>query len=547
MAAPTLTPPPTPAPNRSMTPSVFSAAADARVAWQPTNVSEMQTALTFVDTSATTASNAATSASTSASTATTQATKAQDYAVRTGSVVPSTSDWSAKEHAVGTSVTTGSAKDWATKTSGTVAGTDYSAKYYAQQSQISAAAAQAAAGLPSLGGNEGKALTVNSTATGVEWSAVQSIGDVLVTAKTLTAPKWLLCDGSVYLKSSYATLSGLLGSIQSNTPWTSVAGGSIGGASYSIAKAPNGNLITNDGANTSAHYSTDGGVSWSTSTMTINAQLFAAGNTAVVGTLLNTDTTSTTVSTTNGTSWTAGGTFAGTYCPECIASNGVSNFVIGGRTSGGGDFSTDEVRYSTNSGTTFNTGTTPVSGKWAAVGFGNSMFMMADRANGYIITSPDGVTWTNKTALGVYGANAVAYGASKWLVGITSGGATTFKYSTDNGATWNTSGALPEYATVFSLTYVTGVGFVAGANTGRIFVSVDGINNWTKYIGDSTGKSYRALVSTSAGKVVGVGDGTPTTATIFSPFGYDTTTSFAVPTINSSTAGGVRTYIKGAA
>jgi hypothetical protein len=280
--------------------------------------------------------------------------------------------------------------------------------------------------------------------------------------------------------------------------------------------------------------------------MAINAQLFAAGSTAVVGTLRNTDTTSTTVSTTNGTSWVSGGSFSGTYRPECIASNGVSNFVIGG--SAGGGSATFEARYSTNSGSTFNTSSTPVSGSWAAVGFGNSMFMMADRINGYIITSPDGVTWTNKTGLGVTGANSIAYGASKWLVGITSGGATTFKYSTDNGATWNNSGALPESAGIESLIYVSGVGFVGGSSSGgRVFVSADGINGWTKYIGDATGKSYRALVSTGTGKVVGVGDGTPTTATIFSPFGYDTATSFAVPTINSSTTGGVRAYIKGAA
>lgn len=535
------------APQRTQDPATFAATADTFVAALPGFVTEANALQTDVTNKQTTASAAATTATTQASTATTQATKAQDYAIRTGSVVPSTSDWSAKEHAVGTSVTTGSAKDWATKTSGTVAGTDYSAKYYAQTAQTAAAAAQAAAGLPSLVGNALKYLRVNAAANGVEWAtAGDEIGDTITTARTLSAPTWLLCDGSVYLKSSYTTLAGLIGSVPSNTPWTSVAGGSIGGASYSLARAPNGNLVTNDGANTTAQYSTDNGVTWTASSaMAINAELFAAGSTAVIGTVRNTDTTATTVSTTNGTSWAAGGSFAGTYRPECIASNGVSNFVIGG--SAGGGASTSEARYSTNSGTTWNTSSTPSGGNWAAVAFGNSLFMMVDRINGYVITSPDGVTWTNKTALGfsVSAVGGVAYGGGAWLIAAVSGGNTAFKRSTDNGATWTDGAALPETASIESMLYMSGIGFVAGSNSGRIFVSADGIASWKKYVGDSTGKAYTGMVNNGSGKVIAVSRNSPFTATIFSPYGYDTATSFATPTING--IAGVRTYIKGSA
>lgn len=529
-----ITPLPTPVPNRGMSEEDFANAGDNFLGALPTFATEANALQTDVNSKQVTATNAANTATTQATNASNSATLASQWATTTGTQVAST-DYSAKEYAIGTTVPAGSAKKWATD-----------ALSYKNSAEVAAAAAQAAAGLPTLSGNAGKVLSVNSTANGVEWVAVQSIGDVLVTSQTLTAPKWLLCDGSVYLKSSYTTLAGLIGSVPSNAPWTSVAGGSIGGASYSIARAPNGNLVTNDGANTTAQYSTDNGVTWTASSaMAINAELFAAGSTAVIGTVRNTDTTATSVSTTNGTSWTAGGAFASTYRPECIASNGVSNFVIGGSGSGGG--ATFDVKYSSNSGVSFNNSVAPVSGNWAAVGFGNSMFMLADRTNGYIITSPDGVTWTNKTGLGVAGANTVAYGASKWLVGITSGGATTFKYSTDNGTTWNNSGALPESADIESLIYVSGVGFVAGSTSGRIFVSVDGINGWTKYVGDSTGKAYTSMVNNGSGKVIAVSRNSPFTPTIFSPFGYDTATSFAVPTINSSTTGGVRAYIKGAA
>lgn len=541
MAAPTLTDPPSPAPNRSMTPSAFIAAADAHTAWQPVNVSEMRTALTFIDNAATTASTAATTATTQASTATTQATKAQDYAIRTGSVVPSTSDWSAKEHAVGTSVTTGSAKDWATKTSGTVAGADYSAKYYAQTAQTAAAAAQAAAGLPSLVGNALKYLRVNAAANGVEWATVgDEIGDTITTARTLSAPTWLLCDGSVYLKSSYTTLAGLVGSVPSNAPWTSVAGGSIGGASYSIARAPNGNLVTNDGANTTAQYSTDNGVTWSASSaMPINAELFAAGSSAVVAAVKSNSTTSVSYSTTNGLSWS--NVAITDYRPEQIVTDGVSNFVIAGRSIAGGAVA--DVRQSSNSGATWNTRTLPQSDTWLAAGYGNGLFMLVGAS--YVVTSPDGVTWTQKTGVGATGSNVVAYGAGAWVVGITAGGNTTFKRSTDSGTTWTDGAALPETAGIESMIYMSGIGFVAGSNSGRIFVSTDGITSWKKYVGDSTGKTYTGMVNNGSGKVIAVSRNSPFTATIFSQYGYDTATSFATPTING--IAGVRTYIKGSA
>lgn len=60
-----------------------------------------------------------------------------------------------------------------------------------------------------------------------KWQAVSPYmsGDTIVTARALTPPAWLPCDGALYLQASYPKLFavlGLLGSgVEGDSPWTS--------------------------------------------------------------------------------------------------------------------------------------------------------------------------------------------------------------------------------------------------------------------------------------------------------------------------------------
>lgn len=90
--------------------------------------------------------------------------------------------------------------------------------------EVLAAAAQAAAGAPSLLGNANKVLRVNAAGTGVAWTGEQQIGDLLSTSRNPGAP-YLPANGTIYLQSAYPELFAKVGllSTPAGAVWTFTA------------------------------------------------------------------------------------------------------------------------------------------------------------------------------------------------------------------------------------------------------------------------------------------------------------------------------------
>lgn len=205
-------------------------------------------------------------------------------------------------------------------------------------------------------------------------------------------------------------------------------------------------------------------------------------------------------STNGGVTWT-NTTLASSAAYFGVAANGATFVAVS---------STGFINYSTNSGSTWTSAGQPLGSNFLFkdVAYGAGLFvaigLLVTGANRTYVTSPDGITWTSRTFPGSGGQDwlAMTFGGGKFVVVTTDGN---FFTSTD-GITWSTQAGSQQYQGIaYGNSY-----YVAVQYPDLVAYSTDGLN-WTSYtltpsagelqsgIGFGNGKFLLSVSTTSAG------------------------------------------------
>lgn len=307
----------------------------------------------------------------------------------------------------------------------------------------------------------------------VATGATYRIGDVQIAPTAPATGTWLLCDGSVYLQSSYADLYAALGLI-ANSPGqvSSFTARTMPSSSNWGAMAYGGGVFvatTNNGT-TNAASSTDG-ATWTARTIPASLQVqgiaYGAGLFVAVGLSSAGSATNTAVTSPDGVTWTSrtlpssttwravaygGGLFVAISNGGTAAASSTDGINWTARTLpsssnwrgvayGGGVFVATSVSSSTAAaisydGATWTAVTLPTSGNWNCVAYGNGVFVTLAGGTGVALTSQDGLSWTNRTLPTSAQWNAIVFGGGTFLAVSQTSGNTCITSS--DGVVWMT-------------------------------------------------------------------------------------------------------------
>lgn len=247
------------------------------------------------------------------------------------------------------------------------------------------------------------------------------VGDLLKTTAGAPDANWLACDGAAYLSGAYPALEAIIGLVPKYDVWATRATTAAANRTMRQAAYLNGQWV-GVGANISGD--TWIGTSPDGDTWTERVEVSGSGQ---------------------------GGQFRVAY--------GNGNYVSVGKSGIG--------FYSTDNGVTWTQKTGIGTGDLPGLAFGAGLFV-AGGASGALWTSPDGITWTDRTSGQPWSTSAVNDilwdGSNFYLLAAAS------LYVSSNGLTWSLVGTVP--ATAYGLAK-NGNTIVIGAASGAYYVSFD--------------------------------------------------------------------------
>lgn len=354
----------------------------------------------------------------------------------------------------------------------------------------------------------------------VSGGATYRIGDVQIAPTAPATGTWLLCDGSVYLQSSYADLYAALGlianspgQVSSFTARTMPSSSNWGAMAYG-----NGVFVatTNNGTNVAAS-STDG-VTWIARTFPTNQRWngVAYGNGVFVAVGASSSGTATNVVATSpdGLTWTNRTISASSIWQSVAYGNGT--FVAVSSAAG-------TIASTSPDGITWTARTLPTSASWYAITYGNGIFVAVSTGGTAAAISPDGITWTAVTLPASGNWWSIAYGNGTF---VTLGLSSAVALTSQDGITW-TSRTLPSSSAWRAVAFGGGTFMaVTQASGNTCAVSSDGIV-WTAKTLPATGTYYGVAYGNKV--FVTAALGSTSAASAYAGISYNAATQFAVP------------------